>query len=201
MQYNIKRGICLILAVAMTLSLSACSGAKSMSEENIIETVAKVEKALMDFDRVTLQNYVKSSTLKTILDLSKNHSQFSALGKAMFEKLEIEVKSVDKKNKTVTLLVKNRDMSDIASRFTKELVKGKNVVQLMALLNNDSFLDAALSKLTAEISEATVPDNPTEVTVSIEKGKDNLILNFDETAEDAVSGGVLTAIKNSFSMG
>ena len=201
MQYSIKKGICLILAVAMTLTLSACSGAKSMSEENIIETVARVEKALMDFDRATLQNYVKSSTLKTILDLSKNHSQFSALGKVMFEKLEIEVKSVDKKNKTVTLLVKNRDMSEIASKFTKELVKGKNLVQLMALLNNDSFLDASLSKLTAEISEATVPDNPKEVTVSIEKGKDNLILNFDEAAEDAVSGGVLTAIKNSFSMG
>ena len=201
MKYSIKKGICLILAVAMTLTLSACSGAKSMSEENIIETVARVEKALMDFDRATLQNYVKSSTLKTILDLSKNHSQFSALGKVMFEKLEIEVKSVDKKNKTVTLLVKNRDMSEIASEFTKELVKGKNLVQLMALLNNDSFLDAALSKLTAEISEATVPDNPKEVTVSIEKGKDNLVLNFDEAAEDAVSGGVLTAIKNSFSMG
>ncbi len=201
MQYSIKKGICLILAVAMTLTLSACSGAKSMSEENIIETVARVEKALMDFDRATLQNYVKSSTLKTILDLSKNHSQFSALGKVMFEKLEIEVKSVDKKNKTVTLLVKNRDMSEIAAEFTKELVKGKNLVQLMALLNNDSFLDAALSKLTAEISEATVPDNPKEVTVSIEKGKDNLVLNFDEAAEDAVSGGVLTAIKNSFSMG
>ncbi len=199
MQYNLKKGICLILAFAMTLTLSACSGEKSMSEENIIQTVAKVEKALMDFDRATLQNYVKSSTLKTILDLSKNHSQFSALGKVMFEKLEIEVKSVDKKNKTVTLLVKNRDMSKIAEEFTKDLTKGKSVIQLMALLNNDSFLDTSLSKLTAEISEATVPDNPTEITVSVEKGKDNLVLNFDEAAEDAVSGGILTAIKNTVS--
>ena len=198
MQHNIKRGLCLVLCLAVTLGLSACSGGASMSEENITATVETIEKALKDFDTVTLQKYVKSNTLKTIINLSNTHSQFADLGKAMFEKLEIEVKSINKKDKTVTLLVKNRDMSKIASEFTKELTEGKSVLQLAGLLNNESFLNTSLSKLTAEISEATVPDNPTEITVSMEKGKENLVLSFDEKAEDAVSGGVLTAIKNAF---
>lgn len=189
------------MCLALTLGLSACSGGASVNEENITATVEQVEKALKDFDRATLEKYVKSSTLKTILDLSKSHPQFGELGKAMFEKLEIDVKSIDKKNKTVTLLVKNRDMSAIATEFVTELTKGKSVIQLAGLLNNDGFLDRSLSKLTAEISEATVPDNPTEVTIPFEKGDGNLILSFDETAENAVSGGVLTAIKNSISIG
>ncbi len=199
MQKNLKRSLCLVLCLAFSLGLSACSGGASMSDKNITATVETVEKALKDFDSITLEKYVKSSTLKTILNLSKSHPQFAKLGRAMFEKLEIEVKSIDKKNKTVTLLVKNRDMAAIASKFTKELTDGKSLFELAGLLNNETFLDTSLEKLNAEISEATVPDNPKEITVSIEKGKSNLILSFDEKAEDAVSGGVLTAIKEAFS--
>ena len=200
MQKNIKRSLCLVLCLAMTLGLSACSGGASMTEENITVTVETIEKALKDFDTVTLQKYVNSSTLKTIINLSNSHSQFRELGKAMFEKLEIEVKSFDKKDKTVTLLVKNRDMSNIATEYVKELTAGKTVFPLAGLLNNDAFLDTSLQKLTSQISEATVPDNPTEITVSVEKGKKNLVLNFDENAENAVSGGVLTAIKGAIKL-
>lgn len=195
MQSKIKKGICLVIAFAMTLTFSACSGAKSMSEKNINATVAKVEKALQEFDKVTLKKYVKSTTLGTILSLSDSHPQFKALGQSMFEKLTISVKSIDKKNSTVTLLVNNRDMSQIAAEFTKEITAGKSTVDLIRLLGNDTFLNTSLAKLTAQISEATVPDNPKEITVSVEKGNENIILDFDYNAEDAVSGGVLTAVK------
>lgn len=201
MQKNLKRGICLIICLALTLGLSACSGGASMSEENITATVETIEKALKDFDSAALQKYVKSSTLKTIISLSESHSQFAELGRAMFEKLEIDVKSVNKKDKTVTLLVKNRDMSEIATEFVREITQGKNVLQLAGLLNNESFLNTSLNKLTAQISEATVPDNPEEITVSVEKDRKNLVFVFDEKAEDAVSGGVLTAIKNNINLG
>ena len=200
MQKSFKKSLCLVLCLAITLGLSACSGGASMSEENITATVETIEKALKNFDGITLQKYVKSDTLKTILTLSNSHSQFSDLGRAMFEKLEIQVKSIDRKNKTVTLLVTNRDMSQIAGTFAKQVLEGKSVFQLAGLLNNEQFLDTSLAKLTAEISEATVPDNPKEITVSIEKSKKNLILVFDEKAEDAVSGGVLTAIMNSITV-
>ena len=199
MQKNLKRSVCLVLCLAITLGLSACSGGTAMNEKNITATVETIEQALKDFDTVTLQKYVKSSTLKTIIGLSNSHPQFAELGRAMFEKVEIEYKSFNKADKTVTLLVKNRDMAKIASEFTKELTEGKSVIQLAGLLNNETFLNTSLSKLTAEISEATVPDNPTEITVSLEKGKENLIFALDEKAEDAVSGGVLTAIQSAMS--
>ena len=201
MKQKIKRGVSLILCFALTLALSSCSGGTKVTEENVNNTVANVEKALKDFDRLSLKTYVKSSTLETILNLSKSHSQFNALGKAMFEKLEISVKSVDTKNETVTLLVKNRDMAAIATEFTKEITAGRNTVQMMQLLNDDAFLNSSLKKLTAEISEATVPDNPTEITVPIEKNENNLVLVMDEKAEDAISGGALTAIQNVVSAG
>ena len=200
MKNTIKKSLSLILCFVLTLALSACSSETSINEENVNNTVTAVEKALKDFDRLSLKAYVKSSTLETILNLSKSHSQFTALGQAMFEKLEISVKSFDKKNQTVTLLVKNRDMAEIGANFAKELTDGRSALDMMKLLNDDAFLDSSLKKLTAEISEATVPDNPTEITVSIEKGNNNLILVFDEEDENAVSGGALTAIKNAITV-
>ena len=200
MNQKIKRGVSLILCFALTLALSACSGGGAkINEETVTETVANVEKALKDFDRLSLNTYIKSSTLETILNLSKSHSQFTALGQAMFEKLEISVKSVDTKNETVTLLVKNRDMAAIATEFTKEITEGRNTYEMMQLLNDNAFLDSSLKKLTAQISEATVPDNPTEITVPIEKNGDVLVLVMDEKAEDAISGGALTAIQQAIS--
>ena len=200
MKNTIKKSLSLILCFVLTLALSACSSETSINEENVNNTVTAVEKALKDFDRLSLKAYVKSSTLETILNLSKSHSQFTALGQAMFEKLEISVKSFDKKNQTVTLLVKNRDMAEIGANFAKELTDGRSALDMMKLLNDDAFLDSSIKKLTAEISEATVPDNPTEITVSIEKGNNNLILVFDEEDENAVSGGALTAIKNAITV-
>ena len=196
MKQKFRKGLSLLICFALTFSLSACSGGKpQINEETVAETVANVEKALKDFDRLSLKAYVKSSTLDTILNLSKTHPQFTALGQSMFEKLEISVKSVNKKDKTVTLSVKNRDLSKIATEFTNSITEGRNILQMTQLLNDDKFLNESLKKLTAEISEATVPDNPTEITVPIEKNESNLVLVMDDKAEDIISGGALTAIK------
>ena len=194
MQKSVKRSICLFLCFIMTFALGGCSGGTKMSEKNIIKTVEKVEAALKTFDKDMLEKYVSSQTLKYIIGFSKSKPQFAELGQAMFEKLEIEVKSVDLEKATVTVAVKNRDMREVAANFTKKLTSEYDGLELLSKLADQNFLDESLGELKSEIAEATVPDNPAEVTLSIEQGAKNLILVFDSKAEDAVSGGALTAI-------
>ena len=178
----------------MTFALGGCAGNAAMTEKNITKTVEKVEAALKSFDREMLEKYVSSQTLRYILGFSRSKTQFAELGAAMFEKLEMEITAIDTDAKTVTLSVRNRDMRQIASDFTQKLTGEYSGMDLLAKLNDNSFLDASLAELKSEIAEATVPDNPTEITLSIEVKDKHLVLVFDSAAEDAVSGGALTAI-------
>ncbi len=65
---------------------------------------------------------------------------------------------------------------------------------MLSLLKDETFLNTSLAKLTAEISAATVPDNPETVTLTVVQGAKNLTLSFNSEAEDAVSGGAISAI-------
>ena len=202
MHNYIKRGISLFLCLAMVFALSACSG-RAMTEENITKTVELVEKALREFDRDTLQKYVSSKTLDYIIRFANSKEQFDTIGKLLFEKLELTVQSVDVENQTVTLEIVNRDMTEIARRYSK-LIKdysGGNALDMVKLLNDDEFLDISVRSITSQISYATVPDNPVVLTVSVSKGSKNLVLNLDEEAENAVSGGVVKEISAAFTPG
>ena len=185
----------------MVFALSACS-ASAMTEDNITKTVALVEKALREFDRESLQKYVNSKTLNYILKLTNNNEQVDTIGKLLFEKLEITVKAVDVENRQVTVEILNRDMALIGERYSNMLQHYPNdsPLGMLGLLGDEKFLDISVRSLTAQISAATVPDNPTEVTLKVSKGAKNLVLYFDEEAEDAVSGGVVTAISEAFSL-
>ena len=184
----------------MAFVLSACSPGRAMTEDNITKTVALVEKALRDFDRDTLQKYVNSKTLDYIIKLAGNKEQFDAIGKLLFEKLEMSVKSVDLDNQTVTVEIKNRDMALIGKRYANMIkVRTKSKpMEMLKLLEDDSFLDISVKSLTAQISRATVPDNPVEATLSVKKGAKNLVLSLSNEAEDAISGGVISAISGLF---
>ena len=113
--------LCAVLAAAMIFSFSSCSKANSMTEENIKNTVATVETALKEFDTDTLNKYVSSTTLDYIIKFSSSHEQFAQLGKAIFANLEMEVKSVDLQNQTVTITVSNSKLTEIATIFTEGL--------------------------------------------------------------------------------
>ena len=194
MHNSVKKSICLFLCFIMTFALGGCSGGAAMTEKNITKTVEKVEAALKTFDRETLEKYISSQTLRYIFGFSKSKPQFTELSQAMFEKLEINIKSIDTENGTVTLLVKNRDMRQPAADFTKKLTSQYQGMELLSKLTDDAFLNTSLAELKSEIAEATVPDNPVEITLSIEQKDKHLVLVFDSAAEDAVSGGALTAI-------
>ena len=202
MQNYIKRGLSLFLCFAMVFALSACSG-RAMTEENITNTVELVEKALREFDRETLQKYVSSKTLDYIIRFANNKEQFDTIGKLLFEKLELNIQSIDVENQAVTLEIKNRDMTVIADRYVK-LIKdysnGGKTLDMVKLLSDDEFLDISVRSITSQIAYATEPDNPTVLTVSVSRGAKNLVLNLDEEAEDAVSGGVVSVISDAFSL-
>jgi len=201
MHTYLKRGISLLLCFAMVFALSACSAGRAMTEDNITKTVALVEKALREFDRDTLQKYVSSKTLDYIIKLAGNKEQFDTIGKLLFEKLEMTVKSVDLENEQVTVEIRNRDMALIGERYAN-MIRSRCKGDTMAMLNllgDDDFLDISVRSLTIQISRATVPDNPVEVTLGVKKGAKNLVLSLGPDAEDAVSGGVVTAVSGIFS--
>ncbi len=184
-----------VLAVALAFSFSSCSKSVELTEENVIETVAVVEESLKKFDTKKLEKYVNSSTLSTIMRYADKHKQFKELGKAIFSRLSITVDDVDIKNQTVTVTVKNKDLSSVASDFAEKLKNNYSAVQLLNKLDDDDFLDFSLNQL-VESMDAVDDETEVTVTLNVKKGDKNLVLTFDDDSEDAVSGGALTAIKN-----
>ena len=187
----------ILLTLSMVFSLSACSSGAKLTQENVIKTVEIVETALKEFDTEKLQKYVSSTTLDYIIKFSNNHEQFAELGRAIFKDLEMEVESVDLENKTVTVTVRNKKLTNAASSFSKKLKERYSSFQLLQKLDDESFLDSSLGELVESIADAQLITETT-VTLNIEQGKKNLILSFDADAEDAVSGGALQAIKKIF---
>lgn len=192
-----KKTLSLVLALILCLSFTACSGPNAeMTEENITETVATVETALKEFDTEALDKYVDSATLSVIIKYAEEHEQFSQLGKAIFENLELEVKEIDIDNKTVTVTVKNKDLSEATSEFAEKLQSNYSNFALLKKLNDDAFLDEKLTELQDKINACQMMDSGVDIVLNIEQDSKNLVLSFDENAEDTVSGGALSAIKS-----
>lgn len=192
-----KKTLSLVLALILCLSFTACSGPNAeMTEENITETVATVETALKEFDTEALDKYVNSATLSVIIKYAEEHEQFSQLGKAIFENLELEVKEIDIDNKTVTVTAKNKDLSEATSEFAEKLQSNYSNFALLKKLNDDAFLDEKLTELQDKINACQMMDSGVDIVLNIQQDSKNLVLSFDENAEDTVSGGALSAIKS-----
>lgn len=195
-----KKVFSLVLCVIMIcLCFSGCGTSAEMSEENIEKTVGTVTDALKDFDTGKLEKYVDSATLGKIIGYAQQHKQFRDLGKAIFENLEVKITKTDVEDKTVTLSVKNKDLYSVASNFTKNLKGSYSSIQLLNNLNDENFLDENLSALCKSIDDADMQDMPYIIKLTIKQGKKNLILSFDEKAENIISGGALLAVKDIYS--
>ena len=193
-----KKTLSILLCLAfMLVSFTACSS-NTMTEKNVTKTVDTAFAALKEFDTDTLQKYVDSSTLNTIVGYAEKHEQLKQLGQAIFENVDYEIKSIDLDKKTVTLTVKNKDLAQGASEFANELKKDYSAFQLLAKLSDDTFLDSRLAQLKEKIADAQMEENGVDITLNIEQGSKNLKLTFDDTAENAVSGGALSSIKAIF---
>lgn len=194
-----KNSMCIFLCFLLAISLSGCSGNVEITEKSINQTVSKVEKALKSFDEKDLKKYVESDTLSSILSVSNGKKQFKELGQAIFEELSMEVVSFDIEKATVTVSVKNRELSKIAEDFAKNLNKNYSSFQLLGKLQDEGFLNSKLNVLKEKIANAEMQSEATEITLNIKKEKGNLVLVFDDNGENAVSGGALGAIMKTFS--
>lgn len=193
-----KKTLSILLCLAfMLVSFTACSS-NTMTEKNVTKTVDTAFAALKEFDTDTLQKYVDSTTLNTIVGYAEKHEQLKQLGQAIFENVDYEIKSIDLDKKNVTVTVKNKDLAQGASEFANELKKDYSAFQLLAKLSDDTFLDSRLAQLKEKIADAQMEENGVDITLNIEQGSKNLKLTFDDTAENAVSGGALSSIKAIF---
>ena len=186
----------LVLALLLALSFAGCSGSTAMTEKNVTATVDSAFDALKHFDTKKLEKYVDSKTLSVIITYANKHDQFADLGKALFKNLEYSIESIDLDAKTVTVSVRNKDLKDTASAFTKALVSKYSALQMLNLLNNETWLNTSLKSLTDSIAIAKMQSAPVSVTLTVTAGKKNLMLGFNDAAENAVSGGALQAVKS-----
>ena len=112
-----KKTLSILLCLAfMLVSFTACSS-NAMTEKNVTKTVDTAFAALKEFDTDTLQKYVDSSTLNTIVGYAEKHEQLKQLGQAIFENVDYEIKSIDLDKKTVTVTVKNKDLQTSLKRI------------------------------------------------------------------------------------
>lgn len=201
-----KKVISIALVILMIAStFCACSSAPNnkLTEKNITKTVDVVFEALKTFDTKTVKTYVDSTTLDIILTYASKKDQFKKLGIAMFENLTYEIKEIDTDGQTVTLSVKNKDLSKVASDYTENLLEQYSglagMLELAKGITDDAWINSNLAVLTKGINEAVMKDEAVEITLSLEQKKDRLVFTFTESSEDAVSGGALTAIKKMMS--
>ena len=194
----------LLSILIIAFSFTACSSKPNnkLTDRNVTNTINTIFDALKEFDSATVKRYVESTTLDTILTYASKKDQFKKLGVAMFENINYEIKEIDTDSKTVTLTVKNKDLSEVASDYTKNLLKEygslTGMLELLKNITNDAWLDSNLSILTKGISSAVMKDEEIEIKLSFEQKNDRLVFTFTQEAEDAVSGGALTAIKDIF---
>ena len=127
-----------------------------MTEKNVTATVDQAFSALKDFNTKKLEKYVDSKTLSVIITYANKHDQFADLGKALFKNLEYNIESIDLDAKTVTVSVRNKDLKDTASAFTKALVSKYSALQMLGLLNNETWLNTSLKSLTDSIAIAKI---------------------------------------------
>lgn len=195
-----KKALSVILcAVILLMSLSGCTGSAELTEDNVTKTVDKAFTALKEFDADDLDKYVDSSTLSIIIGYANKHEQFAQLGKAIFANLSYEITDIDLEAKKVTVAVKNKDLFAVASDFAAQLKSDYSTFQLLSKLNDEKFLDINLNALCEQIDSAPMSDKETQITLGIEQSSKNLVLVFDDAAEDGVSGSALNAIKNIYS--
>lgn len=186
-----------LCAVLIVSCFSGCSKTSAeMTEENITATADIVFTALKEFNTDDLETFVNSSTLSVIMKYAENHEQFRELGRAIFENLTYEITSVDASSGTVTFSVKNKDLKQVATDFTNELLDTYSTMGLLQNLTKDDWLDENLSVLKERIGNAPMMNSPQEITVTVEPNDKNLVFTFDENAENGVSGGALGAIKS-----
>ena len=190
-----KAVICTVMIFSIIFSFVGCSAKLEITEATAKETIETAVEALKNFDIDELDKYVKSDTLSIIIGLAKDHEQFAELGKAMFEGLSIEVKSVDIENKTIEAEVVNRNLYAIASNFAYDITSNYTTMQMLSLLESEFFLDNSLQELTDKIKAEPISTQAKTITLKIVENKRNLAIEVDETAEDAISGGALYAVK------
>lgn len=197
-----KKFLAVVLSLLMVFSLSACSSSSNeLTEENVTLTVDTIMTALKEFDTDTLSAYVDSTTLSTIITYAGGYDEITTLANAMFENLDYSVVAIDltdSENATVTLSVINKDMGDEAKEYIDNLLDQYSTIQLLAKLATANWLNTQVEALVMRIDECEMQEEYTEITLTITQGEDNLVLAFDETAEDAVSGGVLSAVSALF---
>ena len=197
-----KKVLAVVLSLLMVFSLSACSSSSNeLTEENVTLTVDTIMTALKEFDTDTLSAYVDSTTLSTIITYAGGYDEITTLAGAMFENLDysvVDIDLTDSENATVTLSVINKDMGDEAKEYIDNLLDQYSTIQLLAKLATANWLNTQVEALVMRIDECEMQEEYTEITLTITQGEDNLVLAFDETAEDAVSGGVLSAVSALF---
>lgn len=186
--------LCIILCISVIFSFAGCSKKVELTEENVISAVEEATTALHEFNTRDLKKYVDSKSLAFIIGLAEEHEQFADLGRGMFASLEIKVISVDLENKTATVEVSNKDLYAIASSFTYNLTKQYSTMQLLTLINDETFLDLNLTELLEDIEKASLYPEKKVVTLTLNDEGKNIVIGVDEEAENAISGGALSAI-------
>ena len=188
----------LVILTTTVFGFSSCSGKAEMNDENVKFAVDSAEAALKEFNTEELEKFVDSKTLSVIIPFAEKNEAFMTLGKAMFKNLEIEIVSTDLENKKVTVKVINKDLYADASAFAYNLNTSYSKMELLGLIDNQSFIDKNLNPLIEQIDAAPMKADYEEVVLTLQQRKRNLVLSFDEEAENAVSGGALGAIKSVF---
>ncbi len=197
---SMKKIISVLTVIAM-MAVIFCGCSKpnaELTESNVTKTVDVAFSALKNFDTEDLQTYVNSSTLDLIITYANQHQQFVDLGKAIFKNLDYQIKDIDLENKTVTVSVTNKNLRDAAQSFVEKLTSAYTTFQILGKLSNETWLNQKLDELTSAINESQMNDGYIDITLNIEQSGDHLVLSFDDDAEDAVSGGAITAIKSVF---
>jgi len=179
----------LIVIILFAVVLTAC-GPKGETPE---QAVTNALNAIRDYDKIAMEKYLDDDFMR------ENETEDDEENtKLLCKKLVYTIKSssVNGDTATVKAEVTNLDMGKIMAAYMEQALQVAFANAFAEEPMGDEELEARIEEIFLDLLGKEDNDTvTTTVDIKLTKGKSNWIIDSDEAFQDAVLGGLLTALQ------
>lgn len=169
-------------------------------EETPEQAVTNALDALKLFDEATFERYFNDGQFMNYEDPNVSQATIEEMMQLFYTKLDYKIKSSTLKGEvaTVNVEIRNTDMGAIFDEYMLEMIQlglAESVKPEDQRLSEEEILQKAEEILLGLMKREDNPLVTTTVNITLIKNGNSWIINADEDLQDAVTGGLLSALQ------